>query len=279
MMVRSGPGDKMNLLRRFAARRISGVLQRRPEAFRSAGLAAGAMVFAPHSDDETLGCGGTIARMTAAGASVRITFLTDGAQSHPAIPRDELAATRRREALAAAAVLGVPETNLAFLDFPDGGLSAQQDAAKKQVVELLTVHRPRQVFVPFREDGHPDHRACYWIVRRAVKDARVSTDLLEYPVWAWRHWPWVGLQAARREFGPWRASARLVLGLRFAWIFRSTSHISPRVDVKRAALAEYQSQLVSPVEGDWSLAALNNGEFLECFQQPYEVFRRTRLRP
>ena len=36
------------------------------------------MVLAPHMDDETIGCGGTLARHVRAGASVTVVFLTDG---------------------------------------------------------------------------------------------------------------------------------------------------------------------------------------------------------
>ena len=36
------------------------------------------VVLAPHMDDETLGCGGTIARHVQAGAQVTVVFLTDG---------------------------------------------------------------------------------------------------------------------------------------------------------------------------------------------------------
>jgi LmbE family N-acetylglucosaminyl deacetylase len=36
------------------------------------------LVFAPHPDDETLGCGGTIANRVREGHEVEIFFMTDG---------------------------------------------------------------------------------------------------------------------------------------------------------------------------------------------------------
>ena len=36
-----------------------------------------ALVLAPHYDDEVLGCGGLLARLTDSGAAVRVLFLTD----------------------------------------------------------------------------------------------------------------------------------------------------------------------------------------------------------
>jgi hypothetical protein len=41
-----------------------------------------AIIFAPHQDDETLGCGGTIIRKKQAGANLQIVFMTDGCRSH-----------------------------------------------------------------------------------------------------------------------------------------------------------------------------------------------------
>jgi hypothetical protein len=45
-------------------------------------LRRSAVVFAPHPDDETLGCGGTIVRKIRAGARVRLVVMTDGGSSH-----------------------------------------------------------------------------------------------------------------------------------------------------------------------------------------------------
>ena len=43
----------------------------------------GAVIVAPHPDDESLGCGALILEAVAARRPVRIVFLSDGAKSHP----------------------------------------------------------------------------------------------------------------------------------------------------------------------------------------------------
>src|SRR5690348_6988030 len=43
------------------------------------------VVLAPHMDDEIIGCGGTIARHAAAGASVTVVYLTDGRRGSAAL--------------------------------------------------------------------------------------------------------------------------------------------------------------------------------------------------
>ncbi len=59
------------------------------------------IVFAPHQDDETLGCGALIAHKRNDGQPVHVVFLTDGSCSHPNHPRVtpvEIAELRAQEA-------------------------------------------------------------------------------------------------------------------------------------------------------------------------------------
>jgi hypothetical protein len=45
-------------------------------------LAKSAVIFAPHPDDETLGCGGTMLKKISADAEITLCFLTNGENSH-----------------------------------------------------------------------------------------------------------------------------------------------------------------------------------------------------
>src|SRR3954471_13435221 len=71
------------------------------------------LVLAPHPDDETFGCGGTIRMLTESGVDVDVAFMTRGEQGLTgAAGRTEAAArqlaeVRTREAQAACGVLGV----------------------------------------------------------------------------------------------------------------------------------------------------------------------------
>ena len=53
---------------------------RRGTAFDEAALRRPAFILAPHPDDETFGCGGTIARKLAAGATIHVIVMTDGSR-------------------------------------------------------------------------------------------------------------------------------------------------------------------------------------------------------
>ncbi|NNE12896.1 MAG: PIG-L family deacetylase [Ilumatobacter sp.] len=79
-----------------------------------------ALVITAHPDDVDFGAAGTVAVLTDAGAVVTYCLVTDGqAGGHDqAVPRSEMAATRREEQTKAAAEVGV--TDLVFLGMMDG---------------------------------------------------------------------------------------------------------------------------------------------------------------
>ncbi len=138
---------------------------------------ARALVLAPHPDDEVLGCGGALCRHTRAGDPVRIVFLTDGRHGHGPGPCDEAAliATRRREATAAAAALGVHD--LVFWDAADRALG-RDTGARDRLGELLEQYKPDLIYCPSPLEHHPDHRAAAWLLwqnaGRGVPRARVA---------------------------------------------------------------------------------------------------------
>lgn len=92
------------------------------------------MVFAPHCDDETLGCAGLIQRTLTAGGSVRTVLFTNGdsfrtavecqAHSLSVTPDDyvRFATFRQQESKAALGNLGVSAHEVLFLGYPDQGL-------------------------------------------------------------------------------------------------------------------------------------------------------------
>src|SRR6516165_9197753 len=95
------------------------LLRRRMRPLDGDELRQPAVVVAPHPDDETLGCGGTVILKKRHGATVRVLMMTDGSASHPGlIAPDELAAIRAGETLAAVRVLGLRAEDVTFLNFP-----------------------------------------------------------------------------------------------------------------------------------------------------------------
>ena len=116
-----GPGDH-----RAAARPgVHRAMSRQPAAARRGQrvTARSVLVVAPHYDDEVLGCGGLVAQLAAAGAVVRVLFLTDGERRRRgggrprrlrrAPARRSRARRRPCSGLAGAEHLGLPDGQLA----------------------------------------------------------------------------------------------------------------------------------------------------------------------
>jgi LmbE family N-acetylglucosaminyl deacetylase len=115
------------------------------------------LVVAPHLDDEVLGAGGTIARLSDAGAEVVVAVVTRGV---PPLFSDASEATTRDEARAAHQLLGVDRT--LFLDHP----AAQLDGVPHHVMnrslgELLREVAPETLMLPFVGDIHLDHQLTF----------------------------------------------------------------------------------------------------------------------
>jgi len=148
----------------------------------------GLVVLAPHPDDESLACGGIIARACEDGRATRIVVVSDGAGSHPnsrTHPRQKLRTLREAEALEAAHELGLDARNVTFLRLPDRlvpseGPRAGQAVAK--IVRCLEDVGAKALFVSWRHDAHADHQACYRLAR-AAQCAFPSVRLYEYTVW------------------------------------------------------------------------------------------------
>jgi LmbE family N-acetylglucosaminyl deacetylase len=258
---------------------INSVLSRGPDRDF---LLARTLVFAPHPDDEALGCGGSILRKIQAGGEVWIVFMTDGAASHPGmLPQGELVATRRREAIEAAAHLGLSADRVTFLDFPDHALDASRSAAIDRVRALIALHAPDDVLVPHAADRLPDHVETNRVVAEAIRSGSEPVRVFEYPVWLWHAWPWT---TGRPAQGNGRLR-ELVERSRDIWHLTFGCRVRVDVDavleMKRRALQAHRSQMERlggnprwPVLGD-----VAGGEFVSCFFSGTERFREAGYRP
>lgn len=240
-----------------------------------------ALVFAPHPDDEVLGCGGVLAIKAQAGMRVKVVVMTDGRTSHGKhIDASELAAIRRAEAEEAGQILGV-SSGYEFLEIEDHRLARHRESALSRVVDIIQEFRPEEIFVPHRRDLISDHVETSRIVRRAVEQVGRPVVLLEYPIWLWNGWPWTA-NRWRHEGGLLtRTSATIRDIAEVALVCRARFDIGGVKDTKRAALNAYRSQM-QRLNGNPGWAVLSDvasGEFLKRFQSDVEMFRRTDYRP
>src|SRR5262245_15465193 len=144
------------------------------------------MAVLAHPDDESLGCGGTLAKYASEGVETFLLTATRGDSGryrgqrpgdagHPG--RSALASIRETELHAAAKVLGVHEVSL--LDYRDQELDR---ADPRQIIAGIAGHlrrvRPDVVltFAPDGAYGHPDHIAISQFTAAAIVAAADSTS-------------------------------------------------------------------------------------------------------
>lgn len=148
---------------------------------------AGATILAvfAHPDDESLACGGTLARVADAGARVVLICASRGSRgpvSDPPLVVDrDLGVLRAQELRAAAAELAISEVVL--LDHPDGSLRwADVSQFHAELVIALRRYRPDAVLT-FGKDGlywHGDHIGVHERVSTAVESLGADAPPLYY---------------------------------------------------------------------------------------------------
>ena len=113
------------------------------------------LTVAAHPDDETLGAGGTMAKLAAAGHEVWVCILADGATArHQHVEQHKQCAKR------AADILGV--ANVVFCELPDQRLDALPLLEVITPIErCIGELRPEVVFTHFSQDANQDHRTVF----------------------------------------------------------------------------------------------------------------------
>lgn len=131
------------------------------------------LVVAAHSDDEALGCGGTIARHVAEGDTVYAVFLADGVSSREGTGDAEL--NKRMEAAECARqILGI--THNYYLGLPDNRLDTLPLIEVIQPLEKVIAElKPRTIYTHHYGDLNVDHRIAYQAVMTACRPMPGST--------------------------------------------------------------------------------------------------------
>lgn len=210
------------------------------------------MVFAPHPDDDVLGCGGSIVKHRKKGRQVKVVYLTSGEAGSPGFYPSGLNKVREAEAAQALHLLEVE--NPVFMGLPDGGIEVNAQNLDA-VVALLRRERPEMIYLPHARDVHRDHLRTHELV----------------------------LEACRRAAGPWHPQCGKH-AWEVAWIIayevwaplnevNMVEDISPFIDIKIEAIRRHKSQ-IEHIAYDEGIRGLNRfrgissgrGDYCECFQ-------------
>jgi len=188
--------------------------------------ATGGILFVhAHPDDESMGTGGSIARLVAEGVRVDLVTCTDGAEGEihdPTLDPDEahprLAQIRRDELACSVAALGGGAIHHHMLGYRDSGMmgtdandrpesfwKSDLSEATRRLLAIVRAARPVAI-VSYDENGnygHPDHINAARIARDAYVAAGDVARLYEI---AFVRERWAELMGAMKERGialPW----------------------------------------------------------------------------
>lgn len=158
-----------------------------------------AIVFAPHPDDEVFGCCGLMQRMLAEGKQVELIIMTGGGKSHSSccdINEDELITERRQLTRNAASIYGLPEGQIHFLDYSDGGVQFDDENTEKlkrvfSDINNFAANKTISVFYPHSVgEGWSDHLRTSEIAKLLCASIIPDAKQYEYCVWFWFYNCW-----------------------------------------------------------------------------------------
>jgi N-acetyl-1-D-myo-inositol-2-amino-2-deoxy-alpha-D-glucopyranoside deacetylase len=229
----------------------------------------------PHPDDESIACGGVLARTVASGARAVVVTCTGGEEGDNLagidLGEEELVSHRRRELADALAALGVRDHHpLGFRDsgmldtpgndHPDSFHRADLEVAGLRLAAIIRAERP-DVVVSDDENGtygHPDHIKANRVTIRAVELAADPSAPLDGDPWqiakryvhtlgrgrlltAHEAWLDAGLPSPFGE-GPIEDEQDVPFGVPDERVTTEID-VAAFLDAKRAALAAHRSQI------------------------------------
>ena len=158
--------------------------QKIPHPPRISGDAPKVLIFSPHPDDECIVGGLALRLLRESKWNVLNVAVTLGSKR-------ERRVARLRELRNACAFLGfgliVPrEQGLEHITLKSRKQNgAHWKMAVRVIAEILAVQRPRAIFVPHENDGHPAHIGTHFLVRDALKTlpARFRCHVVETEFW------------------------------------------------------------------------------------------------
>ena len=143
------------------------------------------LIIAPHPDDETLGCGGTIAKHANNGDHVTLCIVTTAyAPDWP----DEYLKVRDQQIDNAVKILGIE--NVIELGYPTVKLDTlpQKDITER-LSEVIREVGPDIVYIPFKGDLHRDHRIVFESALVALRPVQSTVQkILAYETLSETEW-------------------------------------------------------------------------------------------
>lgn len=218
------------------------------------------LILAPSPADESLSCGGLIARSCSQGRPPFVMVLSDGSTSHPnssAYLPDRVAALREQETRSAAKHLGLPAERLLMVGLLDGSIPEDGplfEAVVRAITLVMWARDCNVICAPWRRSPIAEHRAAYRIAAKVA--ARSGVRLLAYTAQSWLLSPAMAPQDESADC--WRLD------------------ITAQLPAKRAAIDAHASQHNRETRDDQMLRSADS-VLVSASLQPYELFLKANV--
>lgn len=141
------------------------------------------IIFAPHPDDEVIGCGGLIAYLNENKIKVKIVYMTDGRYGVTGINPIDVIKIREKEAKKGLSYLNESYIETKFLGIEDGKLFENKRIAKIELKKIIKDNV--NIIIPNIYDNHIDHRVTSEIVIEILKKMKFrNIELWNYELWS-----------------------------------------------------------------------------------------------
>ena len=137
------------------------------------------VVFVPHPDDESLGCGGLINQLHQQNTPTLIVLVSDGSGAGEL---DANASQTRQQEFKNALSLLSPNCEVEYWNLPDGALNQAQNLSLK-IEATIERFSATHMIAPWLKDMHPDHAAVGEGAYQAMQKIPMVQSILFYEVW------------------------------------------------------------------------------------------------
>ena len=208
------------------------------------------LILAPHPDDEILGCGGLLQKLSKLQRNIVLIAVTNGTKSHPdstLYTEEQLNHIRPAESKAALDVLEIPNIQRIALNLQDGAIASSHAEFYAKLEQLL---EPNDILITtYEKDGHPDHEHSAYVVAQICKQYQLK--YYQVLIWAW-HWA-----APNNAQIAWERAYRLDLS-------------SSELELKHRAIQCFKSQLDR--DSSTGQAPILSSAAVDRILMPYEVY-------
>ena len=144
----------------------------------------GVLIVCAHSDDQILGCGGTIAKYSKQGIPVHTIIMSYGEKAMPHLKEEFVIKTRVNETHKANEIVG--GKNVFFLGLKEGKFKKgiEETGAEEKILNIINKYNIKKIFTHSSFDTdipNRDHNITYKLVKKICKG--IDVELYTFTIW------------------------------------------------------------------------------------------------